>query len=228
MGLKPERRPVIAKKKQTTPERTKVNLRSSEMREIAHSLALLGLARVRQGEPLNVRRREKVRRALGAAGENLGWADVAAISDDPIETAAEDLKKIVRSGVRSLQRQLEDEVKEKKSEVKRLEKVVAKVQDLADDPEVEYPTDIVFARTAKSHNDGLITKTETITVGDPKEALKAAQDIEAALPKWTNLREQMLEELKQRRDALSHLSGSISEVIESWRGLLRDVLVTMA
>lgn len=149
------------------------------------------------------------------------------LADDPIDAVAKDVKKMMRSGVRSLKRGIADELAEKRAEVKRLEKVVKEIHALSEDPNVEYPAQITITRTARSHDRGLVTKTETLEFENAKEAKKGAEKIERSLPKWDKLREQMLDDLKQRRKSLGELSENLSETVESWRGLLRDVLVTM-
>jgi len=197
------------------------------MREIAQILARLGLIRIRKGEPLNVRRRERVRRALAEAGQSLGWAHVAALSENPVDTAATDLKKIVRGGVRSLQRELDREIADKKDEAKRLQALLGKVQDLTDDADAALPTEIVYTRTSKSPTDGLITKTETLSLTTAEEALQAARTFERSMPRWERLRDQMLDEMRETQEHLGLLSREISGVVNGWRGLLGEVLVTL-
>jgi predicted transcriptional regulator len=204
-----------------------VTLRSPEMREIAHNLATLGVRRVGKADALNVRRREAVRRALIEAGEELGWAQVAALRDDPVEVAARDVKKILRSGVRSLKRAVSGEMAEKEAEGERLEEVVETIRSLAADPDLEYPTEITYTRTAKNAVDGFVTKTETIEVSDPEEAMKAAKKIEESLPRWAKQREEMLEDLRRRQQRLEEANDHLAEVVDSWRGLFGEVLVLM-
>jgi len=217
----------IGSKKRTKAKKQRVNLRTAHMREISQNLAELGLLKVQMGEPLNVRRRESVRRTLAEAGKAAGWSDVAALSDDPVEVAAKDVKKMLQSGVRALTKQVEDEVAEKKAEAKELEKLVRSVHKLAKAKSTEYPAEIVYSRTVKSPGEGLITKTETLTVADSDEALKAAENVERSLPRWVSLRDDMLEDLKRKRENLDRLSAALSDLVDSWRGLLKEVLVTM-
>lgn len=204
-----------------------VATRSPEMREIARSLAKLVVRRVKKADALSVRRREQVRRALIEAGEELGWAQVAALRDDPVEVAARDVKKMLRSGVRSLKRVADREMAEKEAEGDRLEEVLETIRNLAEDLDVEYPTEITYTRTAKDSGQGFATKTETIEMSDPEEAKRAAEKLEKSLPQWAKHREQMLEDLRRRRQGLDEAGRHLAEVVHSWRGLFQEVLVTM-
>lgn len=208
-------------------KRKPVSLRSAKVREIALNLTTLGLVRVEKGEALNVRQRENLRRALTEAGEELDWAEVVAVSEDPVTAVAKDVKKMVRSGARSMKREIADELARKKKEEAQLEAVVEKVQDMAEDPKVVYPTEITYHRTANDASRGLITKVETVTVADADEALQTAQTIERSRSKWGKLRTQMLEELKQTQKSLGELSGNVAQVVDSWRGLLKEVIATL-
>lgn len=204
-----------------------MSFRTAEVREIGKSLATLGLVRVGKGSALNVRRREKLRRALAEAGQPLRWAEVAALSDDPVRVVATDVKKLVRSGARSLDRSVADELADKKVEVTRLEKVVKQLNKLADDPKTEYPVEVTYSRTARNATEGFVVKTETLTLESASEARDAANKIERSLPNWTKARDEVVEALHQKRETLRELNGSLSDVVESWRGVLKEVLVTM-
>lgn len=214
-------------KKKKSKSRGKVSFRTAEVREIGRSLATLGLVRIKKGERLNVRRRENLRRALAEAGEPLRWAEVAALSENPVEVAAGDVKKMVRSGARSIQRTVSDELAEKKAEVRRLKKVVSELRALAEDSDVEYPVEIEYSRTAKSAGEGFVLKTETLELENAEEALKAAKKIEKSLPNWTKLRDEVVADLKRKEDTIKSLTGNLSDLVESWRGVLKEVLVTM-
>lgn len=191
------------------------------------SLATLGLVKIKKGERLNVRRRESLRRALADAGEPLRWSELAALSPNPVDVAAGDVKKLVKSGARSIERTVEDELLEKKAEVKRLKKVVASLRDLAEDSKIEYPTEVTYSRTAKSTGDGFVLKTETLVLNDAEEALKAAKKIEKSLPNWTKIRDENVGELKRKQDTIKSLTVNLGDLVESWRGVLKEVLVTM-
>jgi len=190
-------------------------------------LASLGLVRIDQGSALNVRRSDLLRRALAEAGQPLRWADVAAHSDDPVGVAAKDVKKLVRSGAISLGRSVSEELVEKEHQYVRLTELVTTLDDLAEDPKGEYPAEVTYTRTARSPGEGFVVKTETLLLNDSVEAARAARKIEKSLPSWARLRDEVSDDLRRKQDTLKELSGSLSDLVESWRGVLQEVLVTM-
>jgi hypothetical protein len=204
-----------------------LTLRSAEIREIAREVAALALIRVKQGGRLNIRQREDLRRALASAGEKMGWSATVANSDDPVGEVAESVKKIVRSGARSLKRELADELAAKKREDARLENVVEMAHELAADPSVDFPTEITYSHTAMDATVGLVTKTETVTVTDAGEALEAAKKIEQGMGRWGKLKVQMLEDIKDRQKRLGVLTGELSDFVESSHGLLKEIILTL-
>lgn len=215
------------KKKKKEKARGDVSFRSAEVKEIGRSLASLGLVRITKGEQLNVRRQESLRRALADAGEPLRWAEVAALSENPVDVAAGDVKKLVRTGARLLELGVAEELVEVKNETRLHKKVVQSLRGLAEDPGVEYPTEVTYSRTAKAAGDGFIEKTETLTLNDAEEAQKAADKIEKSLPNWAKTRDEVIADLKRRQDTIETLKDSHSDLVESWRGVLKEVLVTM-
>lgn len=206
---------------------TQISLRSTEMRDLAQTLAHLGARRVDKGEPLNTRRREKVRRAFAEAGDVLGWSETTALSDRPATLAAKDVKAIVRRGIRSLRREIDRDIEVKAGEADQIEEAAEKLRALAERDDVEYPMEVSFERTAKSPVHGLMTKTEVYELEDQTDARRAAKKVENSIRRWGRLRDQMLQELEDRRERLGALSRDLSLVMDSWRPLLRDVLVTM-
>jgi len=204
-----------------------ISLRSTEMRDLAQTLAHLGARRVEQGEPLNTRRREKVRRAFAEAGDALGWSESTALSDRPATLAAKDVKTIVRRGIRSLRREIDRAIEVKAGEAEQIEAAAEKLRAMAERDDVEYPCEVSFERTSKSPVHGLMTKIEVYELEDQTDARRAAKKVENSIRRWGRLRDQMLEELEARREGLGALSQDLPLVMESWRPLLRDVLVTM-
>jgi hypothetical protein len=134
---------------------------------------------------------------------------------------------MVRSGARSIERSVSDELAEKKAEVKRLKKVVVELRSLAEDGDVEFPVEVTYSRTAKSTGSGFVLKTETLELNDAEEALKAAKKIEKSLPNWTKIRDEMIADLKRKQDTIKALTGNLGDLVESWSGVLKEVLVTM-
>jgi len=204
-----------------------VSLRSADMRDLAQTLAQLGARRVDKGEPLNTRRREDLRRAFAEAGNALGWSESTALSDRPAAIATKDVKAIVRRGIRSLRREIDRDIEDKGTEIARIEKFVEQLVMIAEDASSEYPMEVSHERTSKSPVSGLITKTETYLLENQSDAERAAKKVEKSIPRWGRLRDQMLIQLDERREGLGALSQDLSGVVESWQGIINDVLVTM-
>jgi hypothetical protein len=197
------------------------------MRDIAREVTSLALLRRKQGGRLNVRQREDLRRALASAGEKLGWGMTTAHSDDPVGAVTTTVKRMVRSGARSLKREVAEDLSEKKREEARLKDVIQSVRKLAADPTVEYPVEVSYSHTARDAAVGLVTRTETVTCENADEALQAARKIEKRMGRWAKLRAQMLDELKQRQKRVSEVTGNLSEFVDSSQGLLKDIIVTL-
>lgn len=226
-SIEGEERVISKKAAENGKEAGALTLRSAEIREIAREVAALALLRGKQGGRLNIRQRESLRRALAAAGEKMGWSATVANSDDPVGEVADTVKKIVRSGARSLKREVADELASKKREGARLENVVEMAHELAADPSVDFPTEITYSHTALDAAEGLVTKTETVTVSDAGEALEAAKKIEQRMGRWGKLKVQMLEELKDRQKRLGTLTSELSDFVESSQGILKEIILTL-
>jgi septal ring factor EnvC (AmiA/AmiB activator) len=134
---------------------------------------------------------------------------------------------MVRSGARSLKREVAEDLSEKKREEARLKDVIQSVRKLAADPTVEYPVEVSYSHTARDAAVGLVTRTETVTCENAEEALQAARKIEKRMGRWAKLRAQMLDELKQRQKRVSEVTGNLSEFVDSSQGLLKDIIVTL-
>jgi len=137
------------------------------------------------------------------------------------------VRSMLKSGARTLKQEVADDLSEKRKEEARLKKVIAQVREIAEDESVQYPVEITYSHTARDAARGLVTKTETLTFEDAKEALKAAKSIEKRMGRWAKLREQMLDDLKQRQKRVGDVTSNLSEFLESSQGLLREVIVTL-
>ena len=151
---------------------------------------------------------------------------MAVLGDDPLRTVNDDVEKMLRSGVNALKKGVEEELVQKRKEGKRLEKVVAKIEKLADDPE-SFPVEIVYEHTGRKSGELFPTKTETLSLEGPEDALKAARKLEKSLPRWEKIRQEAIVDLKQRRETLEAMRRNLSEVQDGWQSLLRDVVVTI-
>ena len=47
------------------------------------------------------------------------------------------------------------------------------------------------------------------------------------MPSWARLRDEVMDDLRRKQDTLATLTESLSDLVESWHGVLREVLVTM-
>ncbi len=206
-----------------------MNLRSQEMRDISRGLATLGHIRLQKGSPLNVRQREQVRRTLAEAGESLGWSEVAAQDQDPVKAVSKDVRKLLRKGVKSLSVGVANDLVATAGEVLLLEELVRSLHELAENPDAEFPVEFTYSRPARDHGSGgFMTRKETLVVNSADEAAKAAVKMEKSLPRWENLREQMLADLRQHEASLAEVNSNLTFLIDGWRRLLGEVLVTMA
>lgn len=151
---------------------------------------------------------------------------IAVVRDDPLETVNDDVKKMLQSGVKALKQGVEDELKEKRREGARLDKVVAKLEKLADDPEA-FPVELEYEHTARKTGEVFPIKTQTLSLDGPEDALKAAKKLEKSLPRWEKIRMEAIEDLKQRRKTLDAMRKNLSDVMEGWQSLVRDVVVTI-
>ncbi len=133
---------------------------------------------------------------------------------------------MLRSGVRSLSKSVEEELAQKKKEARRLEKVVERVEELAEDPDA-FPAEIEYAHTARKIEGGFPTKVETLSLEDPDEALKAARKIRKSLPRWEKFRKEAVDDLKHRQATLNEMGRHLSDVVDGWRGLLKEVVLVL-
>lgn len=214
-------------KKKKAPAIDRPSPRSAEFRRLGRAVAALALIRTSQGGRLNVRQKEELRRALAEAGDVLRWAEITVGMDDPVSIVADDLAKITKSGVRVIEKEVEEELKGKKSEMKQLEGVVAKARKLAEAKNPKLPTEISYAHTARAAAQGLVTKIEVVEITAVDEATSCADSIEKSMNRWENLRVQMVEELQRKQAQLEIVGGSVSEFVKSQHNMLREVMAVL-
>lgn len=196
------------------------------MKRVTGELAAIAVARVKQQGRLKVRQREQLRRAIARAGETLGWAATAPFKSDPVAELSKDVAKLVRKGARRMKRNVRHELAEKEAEISQLKEVVATVEELADNPD-SLPAEITYSHTARHASQGLVTKTETLVLEDEDEARKAAKKMKKRIKRWRKYRDQMLEQLEEERQYLTTTTSSLSEFVDSSRGVVGEVLATM-
>ncbi len=211
--------PKEAKKTKTT----RTIPRSTEAVQVGRSLAVLALAWVKQEGQLRVRQREQLRRALAAAAEILEWAT---ISEDRLDITADDVLKLTKNGTQAIAKDLADELAAKKTEMSQLKKSAATIAKLATKGDFSDPIEVSYTHTAREATSGLVTRVETATLLEPQEALDTAATIEKKTESWGKLREQMIEDLKQKQRRLEEMKASMSEFVEASKRILVEVFAT--
>ncbi len=199
---------------------------AAELDDVSRALATLALARMKQDGSLRVRQREQLRRALTTAGTRLGWVTLRGGLTERVQCATKDVAALAGAGAEALEGTLAAAVADKKREIVELGRVAASIQSMADD-DASFPAEIEYSHTARSGTKLLVTKTETLTLGDRDEALNTAALLEKRIGGWEKLRDQMLVDLKDRQRQLRALKGTLSGFVDSSRGLVGEVLATL-
>jgi hypothetical protein len=176
-----------------------------------------------QDGQLRVRQREELRRALATAAEIRGWTYS---SKDPMTVAVKEVETLTKVGSSYIAKEIEGELKGKKTEVTELQEVAASIHELADNGDWEDSVEISYAHTARE-GDGLATKTEIVTLASGAEAQEAAATIEKRLETWDKLRAEMIEDLKQKRRKLREMEKSIPSFAEASKSVVVDVLAIL-
>ena len=190
-------------------------------------MASIALTKAQQDGMIRVRQQEQLRRALGTAAETLGWGVIPGGRSDVVTAATKDVVELAKAGVRSLERDAADEMVSKKSEMSQLKKIAKAIERLAADSDSSYPADIEYSHTARDGGRDLITKVVLVSVADADEAAAAARAIVKRLDAWEKLRDQMIQELKQRQRRVADLKPGLTTFAESSQGLVREVLATL-
>ena len=206
-------------------KRPKINMKDKpELEEVSRKMATIALQKSRQEGALKVRQREQLRRALAAAAESLGWDVIPGDKADRVAAATQDMTQLADAGAKSLERDLEALLDDKKNEMKELKKVVKTVTSLADDKKATFPTEIDYTLTARNGTRGLFTKSETLTLNSADDAPGAAAALEKRLDNVTKLRDEMLLELKGKLRQVVDVRKNASGFVEASNGLVVDVL----
>jgi len=187
-------------------------------------LASLATAWITQGRELRVRQREELRRALNRLANIRTWV---ALRADPPASAIRDVEEFTTTGLRIVQRELRDELAEKKSEVTRLKEVAEFLNELARAEEWGDPVEVEYSHTIRQP-EGLATQTTTLTLVDTEEAKVAAEAFEKKLQNWEKLRSQMQAELESRKRQLKEIAGSVSAFAAFSSGVVADVLALIS
>ena len=112
-------------------------------------------------------------------------------------------------------------------EIRTLKASAKQILKLAKDKKTEYPTEVTYVHTARDAVEGLITKVEVVTVEEASEAEAAAMNIEKRLESWGKLKDQMVDELKQRRVRVEDMKNHVNAFVDMSRGLLVEVFAIL-
>ena len=124
-------------------------------------------------------------------------------------------------------RDLAEEVARKRTEMSQLRDVATSARKLAEDPDTTYPAEITYSYTVRDPSQGLVTKTETLTVNDAVEALAAAETIERNSTGRAKLTDLMILDLEQKQGRLEVMTRTLSDFLKSSHELLREVIANL-
>ena len=134
----------------------------------------------------------------------------------------------MKSGAKTLKKEVLDELARKETEEAELAVVVEEVHELVEKPEKDYPAEITYTHTSRDISQGYFTNTLTLTVNDSTEAKEAVQTIEKSMNRWNKLRVQMHNELEQTDMRLGILTGDLAPFMDTSERLLSELLHTLA
>lgn len=199
--------------------------RSPEIDGACRQLATLVLAQ--QESPLGVRQLEQLRRALTTAGDALGWTEAAAGDVDSVVEVGKDIMTMAKGGAKFMAHDLAEELARKRTEVSQIHDVAASALKLSEDPDASYPAEITYSYTARDAFRDTITKTETLTVNDAREALSASETIERSTTSRGKLADLMIIALEQKQVRLDGMTRTLPDFLESLQELLREVIANL-
>jgi hypothetical protein len=197
--------------------------RSPELAEVARQLASLALAYMEQDGRFSVRQREQLRRALAVAGDERGWSGAAVDRGDP----SKEFLALGKSGTKATAKDVANELAMKKTELSRLEKTIASIRKLEGKPDTAFPVEIPYTFTARDAVHGLVTKTETVTVNNEKEAVAAGDSLEKTITSRTKLADLMTIDLKQKQKKLEKMAPTLPDFVKASQELLAEVMVNL-
>lgn len=141
---------------------------------------------------------------------------------------AQDVHRLTGAGVRALERDLDDEIAEKRREVKRLERTIEALTSLAAEKEAAFPSEVIYTYTGTRGRGVYITKVEELLVEDSEGAARAAAKLEKGLARFGRRRDAMVEELKQRRVAVRDAKNDLGDFVRGTHNIVGEVLATLA
>ena len=92
--------------------------RSPEIKRVSREISELALAEQEQDGLLNVRQKERLRRAIATAGEELGWGDIETKSGDPLPEIHKVMLRMAKNGAKAMAKDLDEHLAAKKKETR--------------------------------------------------------------------------------------------------------------
>jgi len=200
---------------------------SPELADAGRKLAQLALEKLRQDGSLGVRQREQLRRALTTAADALDWDSIPGSRTDRVAAVTRHVAALAEAGADSLEQDIADLLDDKKAEIAELEKVARAVRKLASDEGASFPAEVEYSHTARDGTRTLVTRTETLVLGDADEALSAAATLEKRLEGYAKLRDQMLEDLERRQEQVGEMRHGLSGFVAWSNVVVLEVLATL-
>ena len=157
----------------------------------------------------------------------MGWDQLEVELPGGAEEVEDDIRRLTQAGIRQLERDLEEEISQKKKEVRQLEKTVTVITKLAEKKDTVFPTEVEYQYTSRRGRDELVTRTEEVVLEDPDHAVKEAEKLEKRLDRLGRLRDQMVENLKGRRQTIKEAKSEVRHFVSGTEGLVGEVLATL-
>ena len=208
--------------------RRRPSIQTKELKEVSRKIGKLAVARYRQAGDFRIRQKEKLRRALQDAAEDLNWEIVASTREDPIQEVAQDVHRLTGAGVRALERDLDSEIAEKRRELKRLERTIETLTALAAEKEAAFPAEVTYTYTGTRGRGVYLTKVEELVLEDPEGAARAAAKLEKGMKRFGRSRDAMVEGLKRKRTAVRQAGSDLQDFVRGTHRVVGEVLATLA
>jgi len=201
--------------------------RSPEIKRVSREISTLALAELNQNGLLNVRQKERLRRALYTAGDELLWIDIESKTGDPMPEINKVVLRMARNGSKAMARDLADTLAIKKKETKALEKMKLGLLKLGEDAKTEYPLQIAYDYTARDSSQNPITKTMELELEDAEGTIKASEAMERSTNSRMKLTDLMIVRLKEQQIRLDEMTALLPEFVKSTHPVIEAVMLTL-
>jgi hypothetical protein len=201
--------------------------RSLEIKRVSREIAELSLAEQEQDGLLNVRQKERLRRAIATAGEELGWGDIETKSGDPLPVIHKAMLRMAKNGAKAMAKDLDEHLTAKKKETRTLEKMKESLRKRGEDPKTEFPIIETYNFSARDASQLYVTKTENLELNEASEAISAADGMERSTNSRAKLTDLMILDLKHKQVRQALMTKNLSEFVEAAHPVIRAVLHTL-